>query len=88
MSEFLYVYRRPPMPPLSPQHMQDRMLRWRAWFNDLEKDGHIVNLGQPPANTGGGVVRAREGRMGGGPEADSYEKMIRFSTNALEKNLK
>jgi hypothetical protein len=26
--------------------------------------------------------------VGGGPETDSYEKMIRFSVSALEKHLK
>lgn len=71
MSEFVYVYRRPPMPPLSPQQMQERMQRWRAWFNDLEQHGHIVNLGQPLANTGGCVVRDSKGRMSDGPYAET-----------------
>ena len=60
MSEFVYLYRRPPRPAdESPQQMQDRMQRWRAWFADLEKRGHIKSIGQPLAQTGGGVVRGK-----------------------------
>jgi hypothetical protein len=32
MSEFVYLYRRQSIPTGSPQQMQERMQRWRAWF--------------------------------------------------------
>jgi hypothetical protein len=73
MSEFMYLYRRPPRQAgESPQVMQERMQRWRAWFADLEKRGHIQSLGQPLAQTGGGVVRGR-GKVSDGPYAETKD---------------
>jgi len=79
MSEFVYLYRRPPRPTdESPRQMQERMQRWRAWFADLEKRGHIQNLGQPLAQTGGVVVRGK-GKVSDGPYAETKDLVMGFT---------
>jgi hypothetical protein len=79
MSEFVYLYRRAPRPPETPQKMQDRMQRWRAWFKDLETKGHITNLGQPLAQTGGGVVRDSKGGITDGPYAETKDIVMGYT---------
>jgi hypothetical protein len=79
MSEFVYLYRRPPRPTdESPQQMQERMQRWRAWFADLEKKGHIKSLGQPLPQTGGGVVRGKD-KVSDGPYAETKDIVMGFT---------
>jgi hypothetical protein len=79
MTEFAYLYRRPPRPTdESPQLMQERMQRWLAWFADLEKRGHIQSLGQPLAQTGGGVVRGN-GKVSDGPYAETKDIVMGFT---------
>ena len=79
MSEFVYLYRRPPRSTdESPQQMQERLQRWRAWFTDLEKRGHIKNIGQPLAQTGGGVVRGK-GKVSDGPYAETKDIVMGFT---------
>ncbi len=78
MSEFVYLYRRPPRGPESPQQMQDRLQRWRDWFSDLESRGHIKSLGQPLAQTGGAVVRGK-GRVTDGPYAETKDIVMGFT---------
>jgi len=79
MSEFVYLYRRPPRPTdESPQQMQERLQRWRAWFADLEKKGHIKDIGQPLAQTGGGVVRD-SGKVSDGPYAETKDIVMGFT---------
>lgn len=79
MSEFVYVYRRPPMSPPSPQQMQERMQRWRAWFAELEKNGHLVNIGHPLVPTGGAVVRDGKGTVSDGPYAETKDIVAGYS---------
>ena len=78
MSEFVYLYRRPPRSAESPQQMQDRLQRWRDWFSDLEKRRHIKSLGQPLAEAGGGVVRGT-GRVSDGPYAETKDIIMGFT---------
>ena len=79
MSEFVYLYRRPPRPAdESPQQMQERLRRWRVWFADLEKKGHIKDIGQPLAQTGGGVVRGK-GKVLDGPYAETKDLVMGFT---------
>jgi hypothetical protein len=78
MSEFVYLYRRPLRSAESPQQMQDRLQRWRAWFSALEKKGHIKSLGQPLAEAGGGVVRGT-GRVSDGPYAETKDIIMGFT---------
>ena len=91
MSEFVYLYRRQSMPGGSPQQMQERLQRWRAWFGVLEKNGHIVNHGQPLAMTGGGVVRDDQGAMNDGPYAETKDIVIGYTliqAESLEQAVK
>ena len=84
MSEFIFLYRRPPTPNLSPKQLEERMRRWRAWFESLEKGGHIVSIGQPFADAGGGVVRDSKGTINDGPYAETKDIVIGYSLIAAE----
>ena len=84
MNEFVYLYRSPPSPSLSPQQMQDRMHRWNRWFRDLEKKGALANLGHPLAHVGGGVVRDQTGALADGPFAETKDIVIGFSVIRTE----
>lgn len=79
MNEFVFLYRSPPSPSLSPQQMQDRMQRWNTWFRDLEKRGALANLGLPLQHAGGGVVKDRSGTVSDGPFAETKDIIIGFS---------
>jgi len=79
MSEFVYLYRRPPMTPPSPQQMQERMQRWRAWFAELENNGHLASIGHPLVPTGGGVVRDAKGTLSDGPYAETKDIVAGYS---------
>ncbi len=78
MGEFVYLYRIPPRAAESAQQMQDRMQRWRAWFGELEKRGHIASLGHPLAPTGGGVTRGK-GKVTDGPYAETKDIVMGFT---------
>jgi hypothetical protein len=73
MSEFVYLYRRPGTFQGTPQQMQERMQRWRAWFAELESSGHLASLGHPLATTGGGVVRDAQGNVSDGPYVETKD---------------
>jgi hypothetical protein len=78
MSEFVYLYRRPAVSPLSPQQMQDQMPRWAVWFKDLEQKGHLVSLGHPLDGTGA-VVKDKKGSISDGPYAETKDIVIGYS---------
>jgi hypothetical protein len=78
MSEFVYLYREASM-PASPQAMQQRMVKWLAWFKELEQNGHMVNPGQPLTRTGGGVVKDRKGNLTDGPYAETKDIVIGYT---------
>jgi hypothetical protein len=78
MSEFVYLYREATA-PASPQAMQDRMVKWFAWFRDLEQKGHMVAFGHPLNRTDGGVVRDKKGTLTDGPYAETKDIVIGYS---------
>lgn len=81
MSEFLLLYRLPagsPDMPDSPQRMQERLQRWRAWFGELEAGGHLRSLGHP-LESAGAVVRDGGGTVHDGPYAESKDILIGYS---------
>jgi hypothetical protein len=84
MSEFIFLYRRPPTPNLSPKQLEERMHRWRAWFDKLEKGGHLLKLGQPLADAGGCVVRDAKGTVTDGPYAETKDIVIGYSIIAAK----
>jgi len=79
MNDYVFLYRSPPSPALSPQQMEDRMGRWNHWFRDLEKRGALANLGHPLQHAGGGVVRDKAGTISDGPFAETKDIVIGFS---------
>jgi hypothetical protein len=79
MNDFVFLYRSPPSPSLSPQQMQDRMGRWNAWFRDLEKKGALAQLGHPLSHAGGGVVKNKTGVLSDGPFVETKDIVIGFS---------
>jgi hypothetical protein len=79
MSEFVYLYRIRPEPPVSPQQMQQRMQSWMAWMEDLEKKGHLVTRGHPLAREGGGVVKDAKGSFNDGPYAETKDIVMGFT---------
>ena len=85
MSEFVFLYRNPPAPSLSPQQMQDRMQRWNAWFDDLKRRGALTERGLPLRHDGGGVVRDKAGTISDGPFAETKDIVIGFSVVRAER---
>jgi hypothetical protein len=83
MAEFVYLYRRSVTPTGTPQQMQEYMQRWQAWFKDLEKQGHLANIGQPLAGTGG-VVKDKRGGFSDGPYAETKDVVMGYSLIAAE----
>jgi hypothetical protein len=83
MHEFIFLYRRPPTPNLSPKQLEERMHRWRAWFDRLESGGHLLIIGQPLAD-GGGVVRDAKGTVTDGPYAETKDIVIGYSVIAAK----
>jgi hypothetical protein len=79
MTEFMFLYRRPPTEHPSPKQLEERMRRWQAWVEKLEKGGYLVNAGHPLADTGGGVVRDAKGAVTGGPYAETKDIIIGYS---------
>jgi len=79
MNDYVFLYRSPPSPSLSPQQVEDRLHRWYLWFRELEKRGALANLGHPLAHAGGGVVRDKTGTISDGPFAETKDIVIGFS---------
>jgi len=73
LNEFVYLFRRPTQSPGSPQQMQVLMQRWQAWFKDLEKKGHLANIGQPLEMKGGAVVTNGKGSFSDGPYVETKD---------------
>jgi len=71
MSEFVYLYRGGERPD-SPQQGEQEMQKWVAWLNDLGKNGHIKDRGQP-LDRSGKVVRGRQKTITDGPYAESKD---------------
>jgi hypothetical protein len=86
MSEFIFLYRKPSRPAenLSPKQIEERTERFKAWVDKLQKGGNLVNLGQPFADTGGGVVRDAKGTVTDGPYAETKDIVIGYSVIAAK----
>jgi hypothetical protein len=79
MNEFVYLYRRGVASPASPQQMQERMNRWRAWFTDLEKQGHLAFVGHPLSDGQGALVRDAAGKFNDGPYAETKDLVVGYT---------
>jgi hypothetical protein len=78
MSEYVYLYRFPAGPPSSPREREQRMQRWTAWMDDLDKKGHLVSRGKPLDGTGA-VVKDKKGSFTDGPYAEAKDIVMGFS---------
>lgn len=81
MSEFVFLYRgtaesRRAME--SPDKAQELMNKWRAWFDQLAKGGHLKNIGQP-LEGGGKVVAGASKRITDGPYAETKDVIGGYS---------
>jgi hypothetical protein len=71
MSEFLYLYRGG-VRGTSPEHIQQIMTKWMAWFKQLSENGHIKNMGHPLENKGK-VVKGSQKTVTDGPFAEAKD---------------
>jgi hypothetical protein len=72
MSEFMYLFRRPGQPTESPQRLQELMQRWQDWYKELEKKGHLAQIGHP-LEMAGTVVTNAQGTYRDGPYAETKD---------------
>src|SRR5690349_16101501 len=71
MSEYLYLYRGGRRPD-SPQAAQQEMQKWMTWLQDLGKQGHLKDQGQP-LDGQGKVVAGKSKTITDGPFAEAKD---------------
>ena len=71
MSEFTYLFRGRET-AASPEHMQQTMEKWVAWFKELGAQGHIKDPGHPLESTGK-VVKGTQKMINDGPYAEAKD---------------
>ena len=72
MNDFLFLYRPPEGPPLTPQQMTEVMPRWAAWMKSLDERGHLQHAGNPLARAGK-IVRGKPQTITDGPFAEAKD---------------
>jgi hypothetical protein len=81
MSQFLYLYRQDPTTrtqAMSPELAQQNMQRWMSWMQELDKQGHLKDRGQP-LEVAGKVVRGQQKAVTDGPYAEAKDLVGGFS---------
>jgi hypothetical protein len=82
MSDFVFLYRSTPEQHReamgSPERAQQSMTKWRAWFDDMARKGHVKNTGQPLERVGK-VVKTREKTITDGPYAETKDVIGGFT---------
>ncbi len=81
MSQFLYLYRQDPATrtqAMTPELAQQNMQRWMSWMQDLDKQGHLKDRGQP-LEAAGKVVRGQQKTVTDGPYAEAKDLVGGFS---------
>src|SRR5215471_10866500 len=82
MSQFLYLYRMTDAARQenmgTPERAQQNMQRWMAWMNDLDKNGHLKDRGQPLERTGK-VVRGQQKTITDGPFTEAKDLVGGFT---------
>jgi hypothetical protein len=71
MSEFVYIYRGGQRAS-SPAEGEKVMQKWVAWMEELGKNGHLKDRGQPLEDTGK-VVRGKQKTVTDGPYTESKD---------------
>ena len=72
MSEYVFLYRGGTRPE-SPSEGEQVMQKWTAWLQDLDRQGHIKDRGQPLEPGQGKVVRGKQKTITDGPYAESKD---------------
>ncbi len=73
MSDYVFLYRSDRDPKSrNPEEAQQVMQKWCAWFKDLEKRGHLKNIGQP-LERAGKVVGGKKRTVTDGPYAETKD---------------
>jgi hypothetical protein len=71
MSEFVYLYRGGERSD-SPEQSEKIMQKWVAWMEELGKNGHLKDRGQP-LDAAGKVVRGKQKIVTDGPYTESKD---------------
>ena len=74
MSEFIYLYRNGER--LSPEAMQQQMVKWNDWMKKLGAAGHLKEAGHP-LESSGKIVKAKS--VVDGPFAEAKDVIGGFS---------
>ena len=72
MSDFLFLYRPPDGPALSPEQMAAVMPKWMSWMKDLDERGHIKAPGNPLERRGK-LVTGKQQSVTDGPFAEAKD---------------
>jgi hypothetical protein len=72
MSEFLYLFRGGDNPQASPEAMQQHMMKWVAWIDQLTRDG-VMKAGEPLQGAGRVLSGPRGQLVTDGPFTESKE---------------
>jgi hypothetical protein len=72
MNDFLFLYRPPEGPALSPAQMAEVMPKWMAWMKSLDENGHLKAAGHPLERKGK-IVRGAGKTITDGPFAESKD---------------
>jgi len=72
MSQYLFLYRPPEGPPLTPQQMAEVMPVWMAWMKSLDERGHLKHAGNP-LERAGRIVRGKPQTVSDGPFAEAKD---------------
>jgi hypothetical protein len=77
MSDFAFLYRGRDT-NASPEQMQKRMEKWRAWFKQLGEQGHLKDIGHPLENSGK-VVKGKQKSVTDGPFTEAKDVVGGFT---------
>jgi len=77
MSDFAFVYRGWDT-PASPEELQKTVDLWRAWFEELEQQGHLKDPGLP-LDKSGNVVKGAKKLVSDGPFAEAKDVVGGFT---------
>jgi hypothetical protein len=78
MNEFVFLYRPPQGPSLTPQEMAAVMPKWMAWMKELDEKGHLKAAGNPLERTGK-LVRGTAKIVTDGPFAEAKDLINGYS---------
>lgn len=82
MTQFVLLYRNTPDARrdamASPDKAQQVMRKWRAWFDEMNRNGHLKNIGQP-LEEAGKVVRGTSRMITDGPFTETKDVVGGYS---------